>query len=743
VLNLSNGLFMPDQPLISVVMPVYNHAAYVEKAVRSVFAQTVRPLEFIIIDDGSSDDSPDIVERVIGDAPEGITVHFHTRENRGAHVTLNEGLSRAQGRWLTVLNSDDAYMPDRLEICLAALEAAGGRLAFTYVTPVDGHDVPLKPEARWRQWYSDGILQELDQAPSLSTLLLSRNLAVSTGNLVFARALYHELGGFRDFRYAHDIDFVLRACLTDEPVLIRTPLYRYRLHGSNTISESDEATEREYEDIVHHYLNRTLAGERVNTFAPSLDHWSASISSVAFPPHVRRAMDRLLDGPPSYLAAASARKEAEDTALPVTTERNIPKPGLPGVTLVSHELSYTGAPVLLRDVAAGLSCHGFSGRLVSLVEGPLGGAFGALGFPIVREWRLTRLLTLLSRYANGAASLPRVPPRLSQVFSRAGQLLAGTARQLRLWRFLNLTRLDRSGVLLVNSFASFPLALPLAERWKGRVVWYIHETYDPAILMRQDRLHRRLRDLVDTGRITMLFGSDATRAVWARYGYDGVVRYWSGASREGRQAVADRVRRRVLLSVQSIGTRKGTRRLVEAFAEGRRTGCIPPDVELRIVGCHPPSVFPLTRDLIVRVNEPDLRGSVRLISALPPAALNAHYEAADAYVQSSIMECLPLALLNAMEHGLPIVSTDADGCREAIEDGETGLLVPLSAPDRLAKAIGRILTDEPLAHRLGGAARQRFEERFCIEATLPALIDSLMSATPETKIASYVQPGDR
>ena len=103
-------------------------------------------------------------------------------------------------------------------------------------------------------------------------------MTISTGNLVFHRDVWADYGGFRDFRYAHDVDFVLRVAVTDEPLLLREPLYKYRLHGSNTIIESDAATEKEYETIVLDHFRRTLGEPVANPFAPTLDRWNASFA---------------------------------------------------------------------------------------------------------------------------------------------------------------------------------------------------------------------------------------------------------------------------------------------------------------------------------------------------------------------------------------------------------------------------------------------------------------------------------
>lgn len=712
---------MSEAPLVSVVVPVYNHERYLGQTLQSVFDQDYPQIELIVIDDGSKDASAEYARGLLAKAPPHITPTFSARENRGAHATINEGLAKAQGEILTILNSDDAYGPTRLRRCVETLEAARARILFTYVDVIGDAGEPIPVSHSWRQWYSNAVLRELDVAPSLSTLLLSHNLAVTTGNLVFRRELLTEIGGFSDYRYAHDIDFLLRASLVTEPFLLREALYKYRLHGTNTISESDEKTGREYEEILENYFRATLEGRATNPFAPRLDRWTHGLASefASAPAYLGRALDRLIEVPSRDEGAATPPVPlGAETRLDLSEAK---------ITLLSHEASYTGAPVLLRDVAASAIQAGASCRLITMVPGPLESEFEAVGCEILRENLLVRALRRAGTDATRLANRIR-PRRIASLLDRFSWLCLGIANRIRmpdyLWH-------GREGVLLINSFASWPLALSLARRWKGPVHWYIHETYDPSLLMRSDRAHGLLSSLARSGKIRMMFGSDATRAVWARAGYDGAVRYWSGLPvAYGKSGpLADKTRP-VILSVQSTGTRKGTRLLVEAFAEGRRRGLIAPEVELRIVGCQRPSVSPIVRDLLMRINEPDLRGAIRLVGVLPPAALEAHYRQASVYVQSSIMECLPLALLTAMAHGLPIVSTDADGCREAIEDEVTGLLVPQRATGPLAEALGRLVDDDELAAKLGQAARERFVARFSLEATVPPLFEDVVRLQP-------------
>src|SRR5579883_817500 len=99
----------PDAPRVAVVVPSYNHAPYLERCLRSIFAQTFPPAELVVIDDGSRDDSPAVAARVLADCP--FPAELIVRPNRGLCATLNEGLARTRGELFAYLGSDDYWHP--------------------------------------------------------------------------------------------------------------------------------------------------------------------------------------------------------------------------------------------------------------------------------------------------------------------------------------------------------------------------------------------------------------------------------------------------------------------------------------------------------------------------------------------------------------------------------------------------------------------------------------------------------
>jgi glycosyltransferase involved in cell wall biosynthesis len=221
-------------PAVSVVIPSYNHAAYLAEAVRSVLDQTLRDLELIVVDDGSTDDSLAVLAG-IGDP----RLRVVSQPNAGAPAALNRGVEQARGALVAVLNSDDAFAPDRLQRCVAALSPAHS-LVGSWVQIVDqsGGDLGIKHGVRdcppWPLAHPERSVRAGDD---LRAALLAEHYLATTSNFLFRRADWQRIGGFRRLRYTHDWDFALRLAALAPPHLLEAPLLRYRVHERNTIRE--------------------------------------------------------------------------------------------------------------------------------------------------------------------------------------------------------------------------------------------------------------------------------------------------------------------------------------------------------------------------------------------------------------------------------------------------------------------------------------------------------------------------
>jgi glycosyltransferase involved in cell wall biosynthesis len=262
-------------PLVSVVVPVYNHERYVESALDSVAAQGHPALELIVVDDASSDGTPAAIGRWCAAQRAGGRFarieSLRNGSNLGAHASLNRGMAMARGDYLALLNSDDRYAPRRIETLLARMLDEDSRFAFSAVMPVDsaGRRTLASPLAR----RIAGAREEIAALPSVSFGFVFRQLAVSSGNFLFHRSIYETIGGFAPLKYCHDWDYALRAFLHTEPVFVDEYLYEYRFHETNSYAVLDDVARRETDAVLADHYVRCLEGAAVNDRAPTPVNW--------------------------------------------------------------------------------------------------------------------------------------------------------------------------------------------------------------------------------------------------------------------------------------------------------------------------------------------------------------------------------------------------------------------------------------------------------------------------------------
>lgn len=244
---------IPATGRVSVVVPLFNHALYVVEAVRSALAQGQVLREVVVVDDGSTDGSGEVLLAACGGDPRLV---FWRQPNRGAHAAINAGLLRATGDVLAILNSDDAYAPGRLDRLVAALDAdPAAHLAAAGLRFMDAAGTAIA-----NPWYEEA-LAFYRAGEDLGTALINGNFLMTTSNFAFRRSLLDEVGLFAPLRYAHDLDFLLRALARGRrfALLMDEPLLAYRVHGANTIKEDHGAVRLEWAAAAAAYLDTLLA----------------------------------------------------------------------------------------------------------------------------------------------------------------------------------------------------------------------------------------------------------------------------------------------------------------------------------------------------------------------------------------------------------------------------------------------------------------------------------------------------
>ncbi|MFN2509874.1 MAG: glycosyltransferase family 2 protein [Pyrinomonadaceae bacterium] len=209
-------------PKVSVVVPSFNHAPFVQTTLRSIFNQTQAPAQLLVIDDGSSDGSPDIVERTLQDCP--FPSEMIARGNRGLCATLNEALSQTNGDYFAYLSSDDVWLPDFLEARVSLLEdTPRAVLGYGHCFLIDAANRIIDCTLEWAP-YANGnardMLLEQTFAPMSPTVLYRRTSLESEG--------WHEQAKLEDY------DLYLRLSTKGDFAFDPRVLSAWRQHGYNT-----------------------------------------------------------------------------------------------------------------------------------------------------------------------------------------------------------------------------------------------------------------------------------------------------------------------------------------------------------------------------------------------------------------------------------------------------------------------------------------------------------------------------
>ncbi len=165
---------------VFVVVPSYNHAPYIETCLRSIIDQTVHPAKLLVIDDGSKDNSPSIIDTVLKDCK--FDSELIVRENRGLCRTLNQGLALSSGKYFAYIGSDDFWWPTFIEARLKLMEARDSAVlgyGHAYLVGEDGKpfDSTADHTDSWGS-YPDGNAREMLMkgiAPISSTIFYRRS----------------------------------------------------------------------------------------------------------------------------------------------------------------------------------------------------------------------------------------------------------------------------------------------------------------------------------------------------------------------------------------------------------------------------------------------------------------------------------------------------------------------------------------------------------------------------------------
>ncbi|WP_331234426.1 glycosyltransferase [Natronorarus salvus] len=262
-----------DDPLVSVVVPTYDRASVLPRAIESVLAQTHGGLELLICDDGSTDDTESVVADYDDDR-----IRYLPGENRGANAARNRGIRAAMGDLVSFLDSDDEYHPERLARTVDALSGEPSACAGAFTSYWKVRDGEPSDLIRAR----DGRVTRRDIARA--------NVVGGFSCTTFRRAVFDRVGLLReDLASSQDYEFFLRVFREHYMVGIPAILVTCHGHGGQISADIERklAGQRtileEYGDEItdarraqHHYMRGQLyadagrMGEAARAFAEAV-----------------------------------------------------------------------------------------------------------------------------------------------------------------------------------------------------------------------------------------------------------------------------------------------------------------------------------------------------------------------------------------------------------------------------------------------------------------------------------------
>lgn len=272
-------------PLVSVILPVYNRAGWVARAVESVFAQTHGPLELLVVDDGSTDET----RRVLEQFDERITIL--EQAHAGAEAARNLGLRHARGELVAFIDSDDFWYEDRLSRQLPLFARPEVGVVFGNAALVDYR---LTPPARLKQTFFDRVRPSRGRI----TTELARGCFLPFSSVIARRGLLSEAGGFTRGRVAADYLKWVELSVRCEFDYVEEPVFEYAVHAGG-ISHNLVETLEDRVEAFKELLARNTNGELDAVLRRILFNLGLSL-------RVARARRGLKSPPASFAPAATA-----------------------------------------------------------------------------------------------------------------------------------------------------------------------------------------------------------------------------------------------------------------------------------------------------------------------------------------------------------------------------------------------------------------------------------------------------
>ena len=236
---------MNTQPIVSVVIPSYNHEKYIKETIESVVKQTYKNIELFVIDDGSKDSSPQIIKEL----GEKYNFYYLLRENRGHLKTVNELYAMCNGKYICVIGSDDLWTLDKVEKQVDFMEG-NAQIAACY-----GNILNINEKGEILPFYTQHFTPY--QTYSFNDIVMGRQNIYSMTEML-RKSVYEKVGPFDENYMCEDFNMWLKFTHSGFQVACLKDLMGFYRRHSNSISQNLKLMHKDRLNILKQYKNEDI-----------------------------------------------------------------------------------------------------------------------------------------------------------------------------------------------------------------------------------------------------------------------------------------------------------------------------------------------------------------------------------------------------------------------------------------------------------------------------------------------------
>jgi len=669
-------------PLVSVIVPTYNSGKYIKETLESVFSQTYSNIEVIVVDDGSADDTKEVLE------PYMRQIKYIHKGNGGPASARNRGIREASGEFIAFLDADDLWLPGKLRTQVNFFNQNNGQTGLVHTNVI--------------KMYGDGFTKiklKGDYCAKGPYSLFMGNFITNSSVLV-RRQCFEALGYFdesKDLIANEDYDMWLRISSKYEIGYIDEPLVIYRFHSQGISRDPDRAYPgekkvvekalrnfgKDYPDVIRSYKRRrsglffSFGYEyfAINDFRQARKKF---ITSIICRPWNLRAVKY-------YFLTFLGQKN-------VALIRRIKK----SVSFLNRRApNGKKRPIRIMHIVFSLGMGGLENLVLNLLK----------------SLDTSRYTPFICSLTDGGQLTKEFSKCGIKVFSMGKKSGVDYALHFRLAKLLRQQKID-----LVHTHNNAPFYYGTIAAKIARIPVIIHTEHRESdrrgkkIVLMSKLLSRGINTIVADCQnvVDFLCNVRGISNAKIRIIFNGIDinKYTNSLDvLKKKQELGIDKDSLIIGNVARLVPMKDHMNLLEAFHSINKSL---PNTKLVIVGDGK-----LRKDLEKRAEELNLDGSVIFLGIRTdiPEILNVF----DVFVLSSESEGLSLSLLEAMAASKPVVATNVGGNSEVIDDGATGLLVPPKNSKGLADALIKILSNKELSNSIGIAGQRKVKERFSLE----------------------------